>query len=91
MLKNTEVLQELKASLPHLPFLQPLALSLRPRAAVAPPPASHAWVGPRIGVKQLRKIKVPQQPETESLRLPPPWQRGGYYLQSPLLSSPGAS
>ena len=91
ILKNTEVLQELKASLSHLPFPQALALSLRPRVVVATPPASHAWVSPRIGVKQLRKIKEPQHPETESLRLPLPWQRGGYYLQSPLLSSPGAS
>lgn len=91
ILKNTEVLQELRASLPHLPFPQALALSLRHRAVVATPPASRAWVGPRIEVKQLRKIKVPQQPETESLRLPLPWPRGGYYLQSPLLSCPGAS
>lgn len=84
--KNTEMLQTMKASVP-----QALALSPRHIAAVATPPASHAWAGPRIGVEQLRKIKVPWQTETESLGLPLPWQRGGYYLQSPLLSGPGAS
>lgn len=72
-------------------FPQTFALSFRHMAAVATPLASHAWVGPRRGVEQLRKIKVPQQTETESLRPSQPWQRGEYYLQSPLLSSPGAS
>lgn len=90
-MKNTEILQEMKASAPHLPFPQALALSLGLRASVVTPPASHAWVGPRVGVEPLREIKVPQETETESLGLPLPWQRGGYYLQSPLLSGPGAS
>ena len=90
-MKNTEILQEMKASVPRLPFPQALALSLGLRASVATPPASHVWGGPRIGVEQLRKIEVPQETETESLRLHLPWQRGGYYLQSPLLSGPGAS
>lgn len=84
--KNTDMLRTMKASVP-----QTLALIPRHIAAVATPPASHAWAGPRIGVEQLRKIKVPWQTETESLGLPLPWQRGGYYLQSPLLSGPGAS
>lgn len=84
--KNTETLQAMKASVP-----QAGALSPRHIAAVATPPASLAWAGPRVGVEQLRKIKVPWQTETESPGLPLPWQRGGYYLQSPLLSGPGAS
>lgn len=65
ILKNTDVLQELKVSSHASCFLGPLpSASGLQLLYVAPPPASHAWVGPRIGVEQLRKIKVPQQAET---------------------------
>lgn len=91
ILKNTDVLQELKVSSHASCFLGPLpSASGLQMLYVAPPPASHAWVGPRIGVEQLRKIKVPQQAETIT-RAASTLAKGGYYLQSPLMGGPGAS
>ena len=79
-----------KSFFPGLLFPGALALSLRPVGMVAPAPASHAGYAPGEEWSSLERLRCHNRLK-QSLRLSLPWQRGGYYLQSPLLSGPGAS
>ena len=79
-----------KSFFPGLLFPGALALSLRPVGMVAPAPASHSGYAPGEEWSSLERLRCHSRLK-QSLRLSLPWQRGGYYLQSPLLSGPGAS